>query len=260
VVNPTEAAVVREIFSTFLRLRSVTAVMHAVNAQGYQTKAFTSRRGRAHPARPWCKAYVRRVLTNALYRGVVVTGGQTYPGQHAAIIEDAVWESAQALLPDATRTDARSQSVGHRQVALLRGVLRCGRCGCAMSPSSSRKDHRAYRYYVCSTAQRHGDQTCAVRTIPARTVEAAVLTQLRALMQQPDQLLAQLDDTTAPAQRYAVLCALQHLDRIWGSIRRCSKLMPYLLSAVIVYPDHLELEMNVDALPTVLQASWLAGD
>ncbi len=69
---------------------------------------------------------------------------------------------------------------------LLRGLVRCASCNCAMTPSSSRKGPRIYRYYVCASAQRKGYKTCPCPSIPAKKLETAVIDQVRRIGQDED--------------------------------------------------------------------------
>jgi site-specific DNA recombinase len=66
-----------------------------------------------------------------------------------------------------------------RSNALLRGLLYCQACQCLMTPTTTRKHSREYRYYVCLQAQKQGWATCPSKSLPAHRIEAAVWQQLR---------------------------------------------------------------------------------
>lgn len=255
VVNPQEADIVRDLFATFLKLKSVTAVMHALNAKGYRTKTFTSGRGRVYEGHPWSKGAVRQVLTNPLYIGQVRYRGQCYPGQQAAIIADTIWKKAQALLPE---KQATNKPKAERQVALLRGVIQCGSCDCAMTPSSCRKPNKSYRYYLCSSSHRLGQRTCPVRSVPAGEVEAVIIQELRALFRSPERLITQHrdahpDDVEGLRTLYNAVFALQHIDRAWDSLYPTvqQRIVRLLVETVAVFPDHVDVRIHLDGL-TVL--------
>jgi hypothetical protein len=55
--------------------------------------------------------------------------------------------------------------------AILKGLLRCVPCGCAMTPSHTTKGDRRYRYYTCVGAQKRGWGTCPSKSIPAVQIE-----------------------------------------------------------------------------------------
>jgi DNA invertase Pin-like site-specific DNA recombinase len=248
VVNPAEAAIVRDVFTLFLEHHSVTAVMHALNAKGYRTKTYTSRRGRVYAGNPWCRFYVRRVLTNTLYIGQIRYQGQRYQGQQAPIIPQDLWERVQALLPKPQDTKPRAD----KQVALLRGVLRCGTCDCAMTPSSCRKAHTAYRYYVCSTSLRHGQRRCPIRSVPAGEVEEVVIQELRALFRAPERLMTHHRDThpkdvDGVRALYQAVCAVQHLDRTWDSLYPAvqQRIVRLLVETVTLFPERLDVRIRL---------------
>jgi site-specific DNA recombinase len=66
--------------------------------------------------------------------------------------------------------------------ALLKGILRCVPCGCAMTPTHATKDgNKRYRYYVCSSAQKRGWHTCPSKSIPAGEIERFVVEQIKSI-------------------------------------------------------------------------------
>jgi len=48
-----------------------------------------------------------RLLTNVIYTGKIRYQGQIYAGEHAAIVEDGVWQRVQRLLQENRRADPR---------------------------------------------------------------------------------------------------------------------------------------------------------
>jgi hypothetical protein len=110
---------------------------------------------------------------------------EIHAGEHAAIVDADVWQQVQVLL-------GRNGSTGgppvHNQFgALLKGLLRCGPCGCAMTPSyATKKGTKPYRYYVCSSAQKRGWGICPSPSIPAGSAADPVRTQAAPLRVQTD--------------------------------------------------------------------------
>jgi DNA invertase Pin-like site-specific DNA recombinase len=81
-VNEAEAALVRRIFEGFVKTESGTKLVKALRAEGATTK-----RGRA-----FTKSDVYRVLSNRTYRGEAMHKGKSHPGEHAAIVPQAMWD------------------------------------------------------------------------------------------------------------------------------------------------------------------------
>ena len=65
-------------------------------------------------------------------------------GEHAAIIEQYLWDKVHAILAENVRT--RSANTRAQTPALLKGRV-FGPTGAAMSPTHTRKGNRLYRYY-----------------------------------------------------------------------------------------------------------------
>src|SRR5262249_23918347 len=151
--------------------------------------------GRDCGGRPFSKTNLYRLLTNVSYAGKVRYKDEIHQGEHPAIVDVASWERVQALL----RRNGRSGGVAVRNQsrALLKGLLHCASCGCAMTPSHTTKGDRRYRYYTCVHAQKHSWQSCATKSIPAGDVEQFVVAQIQGIGQDPLLLHATLAQARA---------------------------------------------------------------
>jgi hypothetical protein len=135
-----------------------------------------SREGKVRPRRPWTNAAVLRVLRNPLYAGVVASGGALFPGEHEAIVTPEQFRAVHAVLGQQANWRApRVRVPGY----FLRGVLRCGECGGTMSPASTRRGRREYRYYRCLKREKQGKAACTAGPLPAKAVEDFVVERLR---------------------------------------------------------------------------------
>ena len=92
VVNESEARRVREIFGLFKTQRSLLKVLAELATRRWSNKSWTSLGGIKHIGRPFNKATLRNLLTNAIYTGKVNHKGTIYPGEHEPIVEAALWE------------------------------------------------------------------------------------------------------------------------------------------------------------------------
>jgi hypothetical protein len=106
VVNEEEAQSVKSLFALYLECRSVDQLLVEIEARGW-TNRIWSRQGATSP-RQFTRECLLRLLSNAVYIGQVRHQGETYPGEHAAIIEESVWRKAQKLL-SAERSRQSSQ-------------------------------------------------------------------------------------------------------------------------------------------------------
>ncbi len=92
VVNEKEAQRIRVIFELYTTHRDLIAVVNELALRRWKNKSWRSQRGMDHVGRPFNKASLRRLLTNAVYAGKVEYGGETYAGEHQAIVEPTLWE------------------------------------------------------------------------------------------------------------------------------------------------------------------------
>jgi DNA invertase Pin-like site-specific DNA recombinase len=100
VVNEEEAKQVRAIFDFYLEHQAPLRVLHHVQDRQWKTKQWTTLGGVLHPGRPYSHHALIRLLTNVVYVGKVAYQGQIYVGEHPAIVEERVWQRAQAMLQE----------------------------------------------------------------------------------------------------------------------------------------------------------------
>ena len=117
------------------------------------------------------------------YAGLVPHKGEAHPGEHPAIVAPDVFAEVQGRLRRNGRTGGAG--VRNRFGALLKGLLRCAACGCAMTPTHTTKGAKRYRYYVCSAAQKRGRARCPAKSLPAGAVEGFVVDRLRCVGRDP---------------------------------------------------------------------------
>ncbi|AKF80115.1 resolvase [Myxococcus fulvus 124B02] len=175
-VNEYEAVVVKEAFELYLRHGTASGVAQLLNERGRQTKRYENRSGHSQGARPWTTQDALRLLRNPLYVGLMSYGSEKHPGEHPAIVDEDDFRRAQAML-DGRRFGG--QSHGRNPDYVLRGLLHCGLCGAAMTPGSSRKGTREYRYYRCTTRDKQGRGACLSAPMAAPALEDFVVEQLR---------------------------------------------------------------------------------
>jgi len=180
VVNDPEAARVREIFALYLKHESLLPVAEELQRRGWVAKQWTTRKGIVCGGKPFHKGNLYNLLTNVAYAGKVKYKNEVHPGEHAAIVGSELWCEVQSLLRRNGRTGGAA--VRNKFGAILKGLLRCSACSCAMTPTHAVKHgKKRYRYYLCTNAQRRGWQSCPSKSVPAAEIERLVVAQLRGL-------------------------------------------------------------------------------
>jgi site-specific DNA recombinase len=206
VVNPAEAERVRAIFALYLEHGSLLPVVEELDRRGWTTKRWRTRKGAERGGNGLTRTGLYNLLTNVLYAGRVRYKSEVHAGEHPAIVDPGVFRQVQETLRRNGR--AGGGPVRNQFGALLKGLLRCGPCGCAMTPThSTRGGGTRYRYYVCSGAQKKGRSTCPSRSVPAGPLEAFVVDRIRCVGRDPElrrEVLAQ-----AQAQDEARITALE---------------------------------------------------
>lgn len=161
VVIPGEAGVVRRIFAEYVGGRNLSQIARGLNADGIPTK-----RGGC-----WRQGTLGDLIRNPVYVGRIRLKSEHADGIHEAIVEVDVFERAQQL---ARAMSTRKGRGGGRPPAgnhLFSGaMLRCGRCGEAMTPRTP-YNRKHSQYYVCAGVQNLG---CAMPQVRRDLVDTAV--------------------------------------------------------------------------------------
>ena len=181
-INEYSAAVVRRMYRLLLDDQiSSWAIARKLTEEGVPTS-----RGAAQ----WQPMAVLRILRNPVYKGF-------YRYRHSeheeilipvpAIVDEATWQPAQAQLEENSRYARRNNQ---RHPYLLRGLIRCPRCG----GNYSGYVQHGYRGYRCTRANwtvSSTGQKCSAGSIPAQPLEEAVWDVIQAAISRPQLLAAE---------------------------------------------------------------------
>jgi len=200
VVNEDEAARVRGIFELYLEHQSLVETVKALDARSWTTKRWITKKGHERGGKPFNKNSLFHLLTNVLYLGKITHKDEVFEGEHAAIVDAEIFRRVQALLRRNGRTGGKH--VRNRYGALLKGLLYCRPCGCAMMHTyTTKKNGRRYRYYVCLNAQKRGWHSCPSKSIPAPEIERFVVDQIRAIGKDPSVVAETIRQAREQAER-----------------------------------------------------------
>ena len=130
---PEEAALVRQIFARYLALGSVQRLKAELDAAGLRTPERRHRDGSCSGAAAFSRGKLYTLLANPLFIGRIRHHEEVHPGQHPAIVDDALWQAVQDRL--AANRQTRSRQGAAERPSPLAGRLvdpDGGRCGRAM--------------------------------------------------------------------------------------------------------------------------------
>jgi DNA invertase Pin-like site-specific DNA recombinase len=187
VINVAEANTVRAIFQRYLELKCLRRLKVELDEKGIVSKQRANASGRNPGGVRLTYGPLTYLLKNQTYLGKMGHKGSWFPGEHAAIIDPAIFNAVQALL--------KSNSVIRRRrsdnQSLLKGLL-FDDCGNAMSPSFTSKRGVRYRYYVSSALlSGRGNPGASIRRIAAPNLEQRVVATMRERLPQHDEIADQ---------------------------------------------------------------------
>jgi DNA invertase Pin-like site-specific DNA recombinase len=171
-----EADTLRTIFRTYLATRSTIVAARELDRLGIRTRTRRLRDGQTIGGIPLTYGPLQTLLRNRVYIGEIIHKGQSFPGEHRAIIDRETFDAVQQMLDAQRSSENRS---AHRMRSLLTGKIFDSQ-GNRMAPSHTNKGGVRYRYYT-SRALLEGRREEAGKPsrIRADEIEALVVKSVR---------------------------------------------------------------------------------
>jgi len=247
IVNEAEAATVRMIFERFVALGSATTLAKALAAEGVLNK-----RGKLID-----KGFLYKLINNRIYLCEAVHKGTAYPGEHDAIIGRDLWDKVHSILQQSPRL--RASNTRAQTPALLKGLI-FTQNGVAMTPTSTKKGTRLYRYYASMDLIRNrpvGDATGPLR-LPAGMVEDVVVAQIRRMLRTPEVAASTIEacrQQDESVDEQAVIDALGEFDRLWASLfpAEQARIVQLLVERVTVGKDSIAVDLRQDGIGSIVR-------
>ena len=170
IVNVKDAATIRHIYHSYLKLGSVRLLQDALEQGGVRSPIrLAASSGLQSGGRPLARGALYKMLSNRVYIGEITHKALSYPGLHAGVIDRELWDQVQRKL-----AEGRSKKVNGftcKQSSLLAGLM-YDVDGNRMTPSHANKNGRRYRYYI-SRSLTTGPCTASPSglRIPAKEIE-----------------------------------------------------------------------------------------
>ena len=226
VVNAAEAELVSGIFCRYAEHGSAAQLVRELAIEGQTTKSWVTQGGLHRPGRPIDQQNLFAMLRNRIYLGEMVHKGESYPGQHQAIVSPELWNAAHAFI-ERRKQGPREHRTEHP--ALLAGLLFAPDGQRMIHHFTKKKNGRLYRYYVPYLHKRRNAGATLqpgatdVGALPAAEIETAVLEQIHLALRSPEILVA----TWRSCQRHAagadldeahVVIAMQRIGAVWEQL------------------------------------------
>ncbi len=244
IIDEYAAEVVRKVFRLYVAGMGKQSIAKLLNAQGilcpseYKLANGENYKNcnRLESTSYWTYSTINIMLKNEMYRGNMVQGKKhqrmrsrqklvekenwiVVKGTHEPIIDLETWEKTQKLLSKRRRDMNLKENKN-----IFAGFIICADCGRAMMKNSWKRADgtKAYSFY-CGTYKRHGKEYCTPHTLPLYVLEEIVLNDLRAIIQNVDDLQRLIESPPFPDFKVEET-AKKELMRVKSELGRMQKL------------------------------------
>ena len=225
------------------------------------TKLRTSANGHAFGGKAYSRGGLYKLLNNEVYTGRIAHRGESYSGEHQAIVEPETWEKVQALLAANNQGHRRP---GTRRVAssILAGLVFDAE-GNRYTPTHAVKKGRRYRYYTSQAVIQRRNKSSYLGRIPARELEQVVSSRIQSLLASPQELAASCLESNELANDLGrVIEAAQAMAEKWSELtsQQSAELVRGVVRRIVLRGSELEIEIDVEALAAgLLDKEWNAS-
>jgi site-specific DNA recombinase len=241
VVNKNEARAVVDIYRRYLVLKSVRDLYDELAGAGIRSKGRVRPDGSTYGGQKIARGALYLLLQNRIYRGEITHKGKSYPGEHAAIIDQPLWDEVQAVL--AQNRIERATGARTKYPNLLGGFV-FDAIGERLTPTYAIKKGTRYRYYVSSSLMREarGSRADGWR-LPAGDLEGLVISRLRNFFADPAALLDVVDNdpSNGLGQSQLIKRGRQIAEELTPDKAKATLMA--LLCRVTIYSDRIEIAL-----------------
>ena len=203
VINEAEATTVRHIFTRYCELGSVRLLKEELDRIGVRSKIRVSKDGVESGGQAFSRGALYTLLRNPIYVGEIRHKGVCHPGQHAPIVDRAMWDKvAQLLLEHSTGCGARSSST---KSCVLIGKL-FDESGEGLTPSHAVKGDRRYRYYVSRSLMKGpAARVDGGWRLPAAEIERSIAAAAQSILDDQQTVVSAIEEAALDSSRIAPL-------------------------------------------------------
>ena len=197
----------------------------------------------------------RAISASTVYAGYVRHFDKVYPGEHEPIITQDIWDRTQELLKLNSPPECRYPASD--RINPLKGIVRCGYCGCALKRSYTKRDKtKCYRYLICDADSKRVKHTCPLRRVPLNDLEEIVVEDIKIMLSKPDVFFRvmseakELDPNGGNLTSEQVRKAFGDLGSVWKVMFPAErfKFIQTIIKKITVFRDQVKIEYNKKAL------------
>ena len=161
VINPTEAAIVRDIFERYKSGEKAQSIVDRLDEMGIHNKTGAK----------FTVNSVAKMIRNRKYMGVVTINGETYTNVVPAIVDERTFITCNKVLDNQRH---KQKAVHGHSEYVLSGKLFCGNCGALMTAEDGTSHTgRVYHYYKCTNRRQHKEE-CRKNNVSKEKLEDLV--------------------------------------------------------------------------------------
>ena len=247
VIDEEAAETVRWIFGRYLEIQSPKTIAMELAQAGKSMRS----------GKPWNAAVILHMLKNVVYIGKInYLGKEIHDGEHMPIISEDIWNKVQEFLKHKGPSESHAKKV--ENISPLGGILRCGHCGCAMTPTHTVKKGRRYFYYACAKDKKRAISTCPVKQIRAGDIENVVFRELAKILQAPDIVaaIAKAADVE-PKQVFDIFA-----ENFWVDMNNAEKarIMQLLIETVVINENDISIELKTSGVKSMMEEARYAEE
>jgi DNA invertase Pin-like site-specific DNA recombinase len=254
VVNAPEAETVRTIYRRYAELGSVRTLKEELERDGIVSKSRFDKYRRQTGGKPLARGALYLMLQNRIYRGEIIHKATSYPGEHAAIVDEALWNTVRKRLAD-NRVE-RQTGANACEPSLLAGLI-YDAIGERMTPTHANKKGRRYRYYVSQSLIIRGRPkgSDAGRRVPAGDVEQLVADRINAFLRDEaavfDAIEAFVPDVN---ERRSIVKQAADLAGRWRDLEPQEKrwILQSLVARIELGRESVKMQMQPGRIPEVV--------
>ena len=251
VVNEPEAQQVRKIMQLYLTAKSVPELVEILARNGSFTKVQQRKDGETKGGVHFKRGNLYHLLSNRIYRGMIVHKGEAFDGEHEAIVSEELWNEVQSKL---TR---QGQGGSSRKVSartgVLAGLIYDGE-GRAMVLAHTQKGNRRFHYYA-NRYEALGDSTAS--RVSARDIENIVVDQLSQTLASGSQIQCMLlDGSYTSEQLHNLISRCGKLATELGVAKYARKqdVVRNILDRIDLYDDRVVIRVDNRGLLNIVRA------
>lgn len=241
-IVPEQAEIVKNIFQRYSETGSAKQVCDELDAAGIRNRT----------GKKFAPPMIYRMLENHSYLGQVEYKGEVFPGEHSAIIGKKLWDEVHETLK-ANTIDVNGNTRRQETQASLKGLLKCGHCGCSMGPTFTGKKGKNYLYYICEKDYKSTRPSCPVRRVAGGDIESLVVEQLQKLFN--SQTFIDLTADSGGMSRDSVANAFANLSGFWKELfpTERNRLLRLLLDRVTINEGNIEITVKTEGMKNLMK-------